>query len=482
MEQVLALAPDGSSRRAARGLARPGPWLETGSDGRIVWGSCRGGAREPYQVLCDTAVYGYRCTCPSRKQPCKHVLALLLLWAEGSPVMAGGPVPADVAAWVAGRPAPDDDDDDDPAASDPGRGRSLVAAATAAAAVRVEVGDDEGADDSPRPAGSSPQSDTGPDLVPEPAPDPAVAAARLAVRAGRIAAGMAELELWLGDLLRHGFGWAASQPYGYWDEMAARLVDAQAPGAAARVRNLGGVVHTGEGWPARLLGHVARLHLLAAGWARYDDLPEATRADLRTAAGWPWPGEQVLAGPREIDRWYVLARVASDDPQLRVQRTWLWGLEKDRPALIVDFARPGRSFAWELWPGQAMDAAMARYPGSAPLRVLVADRLGDPVPGGPPPGWADLEEMTVARSRALVADPWTERWPVSVREVVPERAGGGWTLTDRGGRRMDLTVAEPAGWRLVAVAGGRPVHVVGEWGDDDLFPLGVWDGDRMYVL
>ena len=451
----MALAPDGASRRAAAGLGRPGPWSDAGSDGRVVWASCRGGARDPYQVLCDTAVYGYQCTCPSRKQPCKHVLGLLLLWAGESPVVAAGPIPADVAAWAAGRPAA-------------GSGPSLAEAATAAKDARGDGDGDE--DEPPEPA------------APARPADAAAGAARGEARAGRIAAGMAELELWLGDLLRHGLGWAASQPYGYWDEMAARLVDAQAPGAATRVRALSGVVHSGPGWPGRLLGQVARLHLLACGWSRYGDLPEATRADLRSAAGWPWPSEQVLSGRHEIDRWYVLARVANDDPQLRVRRTWLWGLEQDRPALIVDFARPGRAFAWELWPGQAMDAAVARYPGSAPLRVLVADRLGDPVPGGPPPGWADLDEMTAERSRAVAADPWTERWPVSVRDVVPERTGSGWSMTDRAGRRVDLAVAEPAGWRLVAVAGGRPVHVLGEWGDDDLYPLGVWDGDRMFVL
>jgi hypothetical protein len=31
--------------------------------------------------------------------------------------------------------------------------------------------------------------------------------------------GMAELDRWLGDLLRHGLGHAQSQPYTYWDAM-----------------------------------------------------------------------------------------------------------------------------------------------------------------------------------------------------------------------------------------------------------------------
>lgn len=45
---------------------------------------------------------------------------------------------------------------------------------------------------------------------------------------------------------------------------------------------------------------MAKLHLLAVGWSRYERLPEPVRADLRTAAGWPWPSDVVLLGPK---RW-----------------------------------------------------------------------------------------------------------------------------------------------------------------------------------
>ncbi len=447
--RILAAAPDDASRRAAGRLAAPGPWFDAGHDARVIWGSCRGSARQPYEVAADLGCFGYRCSCPSRKQPCKHVLALLVLWASGSPAVPAGVPPAEVAAWLAGRPAP--------------------AAGTAI--------------DDVLPGSATAAEDSDPVTGPRPPADPEAVARRAAQRAGRIRAGMAELHLWLADLLRHGFGWAQAQPYGFWDAMAARLVDAQAPAAAGRVRALAGTARTGPGWPSRLLAEVARLQLLAAGWARFDRLPEATRADLRTAAGWPWPSEQVLAGPRETDSWYVLARVASDEEQVRVQRTWLWGRRSGRPALLVDFARPGAAFAWELWPGEAMEAAVARFPGSAPQRVLIAERLGDPGPAGSPPGWAGLQELAGVRGRAAATDPFLDRWPVSVSGVIPGRApDGGWILVDRAGSSLALDVGERAGWRLLAVSGGQPLHVLGEWGADGVAPLGAWVDDRMVIL
>ncbi|NUO34795.1 MAG: SWIM zinc finger family protein, partial [Dermatophilaceae bacterium] len=82
--QVAGLAPDASSLAAARRLARPGPWSDTGSTDVLVWGKCQGSGKTPYQVSVDLVGPAFRCSCPSRKLPCKHGLALLLLWVDGS--------------------------------------------------------------------------------------------------------------------------------------------------------------------------------------------------------------------------------------------------------------------------------------------------------------------------------------------------------------------------------------------------------------
>ncbi|HET7489123.1 MAG TPA: SWIM zinc finger family protein [Acidimicrobiales bacterium] len=447
VQQVEALAPDRSSVAAARKLATPGPWSGAGHDDRAAWGACRGSGKAPYAVACDTWGPGYRCSCPSRKFPCKHALALLLLWAESSPAVPGGTPPADVGAWLAGR-----------------------AAKAAGPAPLPEPGEDVA--DAERAGAPAPAAPA----------DPEAAAARAARRSGRIAAGMEELRRWLGDLVDHGLGWAQSQPYGYWDAMGARLVDAQAPGAASRVRRLAGVVRSGEGWPGRLLGQVGRLNLLAAGWGRLEALPEPVRADLRTAAGWPWPSEEVLASRRERDRWYVLARAVTEEERVRAQRTWLWGLDTGRLGVVVDFARPGAAFAWELWPGNVLDAEVARFPGSAPLRVLVAAQHGEPAPGGPPPAWPDLGAVAAARGATLAADPWCDRWPVSLAGAVPDGRPGRWTVRDEGGRRLPMAVEDDAAWRLLAVSAGHPVTLAGEWDGDRLRPLGAWAHDRMVVL
>src|SRR5690606_25108396 len=80
--QVTALAPDTSSLTAARKLA--GKWSGTGWCGTTLWGLCKGSGRTPYQTIVDLSGPAFRCSCPSRKFPCKHALSLLLLWSGGT--------------------------------------------------------------------------------------------------------------------------------------------------------------------------------------------------------------------------------------------------------------------------------------------------------------------------------------------------------------------------------------------------------------
>ena len=105
-ERVAGAAPDTSSLAAARKLARPGPWSGTGSSETLLWGKCQGSGSTPYQVSVDLGGPAYRCSCPSRKFPCKHALALLLMWAEDAGAVFSETSPAEFAQeWVDDRAA-----------------------------------------------------------------------------------------------------------------------------------------------------------------------------------------------------------------------------------------------------------------------------------------------------------------------------------------------------------------------------------------
>ncbi|AXI77962.1 SWIM zinc finger family protein [Peterkaempfera bronchialis] len=436
-DQVLALAPDAASRKAAAKLASPAPWSGAGTGDGAVWGECRGSGSAVYRTAVELAAPAYSCTCPSRKFPCKHALGLLLRWAAGPESVPAAAEPAGWAAsWLTAR-----------------RERAEQRDATRAAA---------------------------------PAADPEAARRRAERRAARVAEGAAELRLRLADRLRGGLAGEERAGYGAWDDVAARMVDAQAPGLASLARELATVPGSGPGWPARLLEQYALLDLLAAAYGRVDRLPEPLAATVRARVGFTMEGSEVLrAGPAVRDRWLVLGVRDTADDRLTTRRLWLRGAGTGRTALLLSFGRPGRAPDLALPTGLAVEADLAYHPGVRPLRaVLGPDRL----PAAPaPPEEAVPPGVTVDRAlaeygAALAEEPWLDSWPVVLAGVVPVPAPDGWRLVDGdGGEQVPVhrqgSAAGAGLWRLAAVSGGRPVTVFGECGHRGFSPVTVWDAD-----
>jgi hypothetical protein len=428
-DQVLALAPDAASRRAGGELGSAGPWSEVGSSEEgAVWGVCKGSGSGSYQTVVDVAdVSGpaYRCGCPSHKFPCKHALGLLLLWSGGDVAVPSGEAPDWAERWLAGR-----------------RGRK------------------EG-------KGTAGSSRSGPG-------DPEAARRRAEQRAERITAGATELEQRLTDLLRGGLAGAEQAGYGLWEETAARMVDAQAPGLASRARELGSLPSSGPGWPVRLLEECALLHLLDQGWLRRERLPGDLAATVRSRVGLPTSAD----GPSVRDHWLVLAQYDTADARLTTRRIWLHGVRTDRTALLLSYGAPGRAPEPALPVGLTLEAEVSAYPGTGQQRAALGRQFAPPAPSEVRPTGVTTSQAAVRYGEALRDDPWLDSVPVTLERVVPVRDGDSWQLADADGdTALPLTPAaggRPGLWRLVALSGGAPVKVFGECGHRGFTPLTAW--------
>lgn len=102
-EQIIQLAPDAASVKAGKGLAVPGKWVLLACSERAVWGHCQGRGKNPYQTAIDLNDIAFKCSCPSRKFPCKHGLGLLLLFASKADLFEKAEEPEWVIAWLAKR-------------------------------------------------------------------------------------------------------------------------------------------------------------------------------------------------------------------------------------------------------------------------------------------------------------------------------------------------------------------------------------------
>jgi len=430
-DQVLALAPDAASRKAGSKLGAAGPWSEAGSrDEGTVWGLCKGSGSKPYQTVVDIADASgpaYKCTCPSRKFPCKHALGLLLLWAGEDGAVAPGTPPDWAEQWLEGR-----------------RQRS-------------EEKRTAGSADSP--SGSA---------------DPEAARLRAERRAERITAGATELEQRLADLLRGGLAGSEQTGYALWEETAARMIDAQAPGLAARVRELGTIPSSGPGWPVRLLEECALLHLLDQAWLRREGLPESLAATVRSRIGLPSSAD----GPPVRGRWLVLAQYDTADARLTTRRIWLYGADSDRTALLLSYGAAGRAPELALPVGLTLDAEVTAYPGTGQPRVALGEQFTPPAPASIRPPGVTTTQAAAQYGETLRDDPWLDSVPVTLGRVIPTPSGDTWQLVDADtDTALPLTPTartRPGLWRLVALSGGAPVKVFGECGHRGFTPLTAW--------
>jgi hypothetical protein len=402
---VLALAPDEASLRAARMLSGSSQWTEVGAADTqsftAVWGLCAGSGKRPYQVIVDLTGPAYRCSCPSRKFPCKHAIALLLRWSAGQ--VPDTAMPPWASKWLEERAA-----------------KSLTARA-------------------------------------ERVPDPVAAANRAQQRQARVSAGLDELDQWLSDQVRTGLAGLGRGGYAQLDAMAARLVDAQAPAVATALRRLSTV---GVGWTDAVLAEYGMLRLLVRAHRRIDELPAPLAATVRAQVGYPVSREDVLATAAVRDTWQVLGWRDSEDGRIRTRRIWLLGRQTRRPALVLSFAgAPQQSLDSSLVPGEEVDADAHFYPGADRLRVLIGKRHGESQRITSVSGKLTMAEAARRWADALATNPWLDSWPVLLANVVPIRRDDEWKLVADG--TVPLRGADP--WPLVAVSGGRPVDVVAEW-------------------
>ena len=98
---VDAAAPDSDSAKNGRGLVVKGQFVKLHlADDELLFGECKGSGKEPYRCSVDYARADqptYRCSCPSRKLPCKHCLGLMYAYALKKP-FTDAAVPDDLAA------------------------------------------------------------------------------------------------------------------------------------------------------------------------------------------------------------------------------------------------------------------------------------------------------------------------------------------------------------------------------------------------
>ncbi len=405
LAEVEALAPDQSSLAAAGKSLKPATWtlMACDLDRTLVWGEAQGSGSAPYRLCFVPADRGYKCSCPSRKFPCKHVLALMWQWVERPGSFALGASPPWVADWLTRRR--------------PG-------------------------------AGTAPRGDTPPrslSLVEIPQADPEAeiqAAARRAKSQAARTAGATEaldaLDTWLLDQLHEGLATFPQRAKTACRAAAQRLVDGKAAGLAMMIDELPTTLF-GLPEPQRpdfIATELGRIHLAAAAFRRQEALP-ALREDAKRSVGWMQTREELLADPaaRRIGgTWTAVgARVVVQVDRLRRVETWLAAEDGEQAAVLIDYAPVATPVAPAFASGERFEAELAFYPSAAPLRAIVAQRVPGSTQCHGPVARRSLPAAVAAHLARLGALPWLGDDMLLVADARLQAASGGLWLTDAEG-------------------------------------------------
>ncbi|HLP52731.1 MAG TPA: SWIM zinc finger family protein [Chitinophagales bacterium] len=428
-EQVIALAPDAGSVKSGKDLATASKWGLLCVSDKALWGECQGSGKLPYQAQVDLNNLAFKCSCPSRKFPCKHGLALLLLYVRDATRFSRSAEPEWVTQWIDKR------------------------------AEKVEKKSEQ----KEKPVDAEAQ------------------AKRSEARARKIADGIDDLQVWLKDLVRNGLLSVPERAYDFWQTPSKRMIDAQAPGLAAMLRGLGKINYYGADWQYELLSKLTRIYLATEAYKQLNSLPQDWVEEVKSLIGFTQSKEELLAQPGVRDTWQVLSRTYVEEEQITIERNWLYGTNTGRYALILQFIAKAQVPELNLMPGTSVDAELVFYKGVNPLRALMKTQhsVG---PFSITGVYNDFNAALQALSDSVSQNPFLDSVPVLMNNVSFYKQGSDCYLVDEKGECIKVRSHQPRDLYLLSITGGMPFNMFLQASETEFEPLSLWADKKYYVI
>lgn len=406
-EQISKLAPDASSEKAGRGLAVPAKWELCEYSERALWGHCRGSGKNPYQTQVDLQNIAFKCSCPSRKFPCKHSLGLLLLHAARPELFNRTEEPEWVKAWLEKRTA------------------------------NAEKKEKRIQEKTNKPVDEKAQQ------------------RRVNERIRKVNDGVEELQVRLKDMLRNGLLNIPEKIYTLVPEMRRRLIDAQAPGLAGMISELTTIDFDTEAWKHDLTARLSRIYLLTESYKNIESLSPEWQDEVRSLIGFTQAKEEVLSSHAVTDTWMVMYVREVKQDKITVQYHWLYGKSSGLHALYLQFVPPGVIPEITFLAGSFISADMYFYKGVLPQRVLFKQyAASDDVFA--PQAYPSVSAATKAFREAVTRNPFITEVPIVVAGIRLTQQGDELHAIDTDKHTALLHLTEKARRRLLLITGGKP--------------------------
>lgn len=423
-ERLLQFAPDASSLEQARRLFFAKRWQTLQGNGQYLWGEYETAYGHKSSAIVRLEPPLFRCSCKSPRRPCKHALALVLLFLNRNEVWT---VKEELPEWAV---------------------KLLGSHAV---------------------TGASSTKSSSPDVL------------KQEKRIQLMDQGVGELDKWLQQLARLGLAQLANAPE-EWEILAARMVDAKLGSIARRLRICHSLFEQ-EDWVEEVTAEIGKIYLFVRAWQRKSTLEIDQKRELLQVAGWNLRKERVLQEPGLQDNWLVLGLITGIEEKLRYRRTWFRGEKTGKYALLLDFAFGNQGFEDHWVTGSVLKGTLAYYPGQPKLRAIFKAYHSSREPYEATAAYPHLHEVQARYAQALGASPWLLSFPVLIDEVIPiyHQEKEAFMLVDS--KKAFLKMAKStANWKLLALSGGQPITCFGEYNGESFLPISALSEGRVILL
>lgn len=293
--------------------------------------------------------------------------------------------------------------------------------------------------------------------------------------------GAKELQLWVLDAIRQGFGHLQSQPNSTWDSIAARMTDAKLGAISRRLRILRDR-RKESNWPELFFNEIADFYLFAQAFARLETLPQPMQEELLLYGGRTIRKTDLLQQQPAHDTWLVLGQNFGVEEDLRWRRTWFWAEKLQKPALLLDFAFRDAPFEQEWIIGAAFEADMHYFPGIQPYRAVIGAFAFSEAPFAELDGINNVATLAEHYAQVLSKNPFLSLLPVILDDFAVILQEGHFYALDAEQFYLKLNAQEEKNWKLLAVSGGHPISFFAEWDGQTLNPLSIFQAAQVRKL
>ena len=435
VEKILKLSKNRTTVHQGQKLSKASYWKAWSKKGAYIWANFKGKSIQSYQTFIELSdPINFKCNCSSRQKPCKHGLALLLLYQDNQEAFKQTEdFPKPLIQWIKAKK-------DTGTIADPNYLTQKLAKANQAKSANRQK------------------------------------------RIDQMIAGSFHIQDWLLDILKRGLAQLEGQPEEFWSSIVARAVDHKLGGLTFYINELSDLVHENDQWADIIPLKIAWLNQVLIGFQNFDLWNPDWQKELLRIGGVTTKSDELEELAEIDDDWAVLhleITEAANGGYFR--KCWLIGKKTNSLGYLMEFNFREPKFSPLPQIGRWFSAEVVFYPGPTPLRLRIRSFGNALLNVKDLPGLDHFKSLNIFYQQNLKNNPWLLELPIIVHGVIPKYKDKAF-LIDNQGARIDLGQADEYWWKLMAISGGTPLAIFAIWNGYQMKLKGVYKQEVYYPL